>query len=73
MTNPNPALWKSGSAATAIRSAQVDCVNGLTMLQRPDSDTVRGSGPRTGAHCDTVDGAMAVAQLWADTIAALAA
>jgi hypothetical protein len=67
-TDPNPANWTPGSAAQAIRSAQVDAVDGTYILAGPDTDTIRGAAYRTAAHWDTTAGAVACGQLWANTL-----
>jgi hypothetical protein len=64
------ALHPSASAGnqTAIRTGQTNAVNGTTILQGPDLDTI-GTGDRdvTGVHFDN-DGATLAAGLWEDVI-----
>lgn len=53
-SDPNSALWTPGAAATAIRGAQLSVVNGTTIRQGFDTDTIRGSSGRgVGAHWAT--------------------
>ena len=50
-TNPNSAFWTPGAVAIGIRNAQLAVVNGSTIRQGFDTDTIRGSSGRgTGAH-----------------------
>lgn len=64
-TNPDPALWTPGAAATLIRNAQAAFPNGGTRLAGPDTDAIRGAAYRSGAHWSTQAGAQACADAWA--------
>jgi hypothetical protein len=68
VTDPDPDNWTPGSSASAIRAAQAASWNGDTILPGPDTDTLRGSPYRLGAHWMSQTGVIACANLWAETL-----